>query len=69
MTWSVKSVDFVTQLVGDLDHARAFYQDVLGLPAVYEDEDSAVFRFENTGINLLADPGGHIWEITQDLPR
>jgi catechol 2,3-dioxygenase-like lactoylglutathione lyase family enzyme len=53
VSWSVKSVDFITLFVEDLDRAKAFYQDVFGLKLVYEDEDSAVFRFQNTGINLL----------------
>jgi lactoylglutathione lyase len=131
VTWSAKSVDFITLFVEDLNRAKAFYADVFGLPMVYEDEDSAVFRFANTGVNLLkadaaldlvapgtvagpeagsrlvfnievddvdavcaqlaehqvallngpvnrpwgirtasfTDPGGHIWEVAQDLPR
>jgi lactoylglutathione lyase len=53
VSWSVKSVDFITLFVEDLDRVKAFYQDVFGLKLVYEDESSAVFRFQNTGINLL----------------
>jgi lactoylglutathione lyase len=53
VSWSVKSVDFITLFVEDLDRAKAFYQDVFGLKPVYEDKESAVFRFQNTGINLL----------------
>lgn len=33
--------------------AKRFYREVFGLPVAYEDEASAVFRFENTLINLL----------------
>lgn len=131
MSWSLKSVDFITLFVEDLDRSKAFYQDVFGLTVVFEDENSAVFPFGNTGINLLSipaareliepgtvaspesgsrlqftiqvddveavcaelagrgvgllngpmdrpwgirtasftDPGGHIWEVAQDLPR
>ena len=131
MSWSSKSVDFITLFVEDLGRSKAFYQDVFGLSLIYEDENSAVFRFANTGINLLrseaaedlirpgavarqdagarlvftidvddvdavcaelasrgvrllngpvnrpwgrrtasfTDPGGHIWEIAEDLPR
>jgi lactoylglutathione lyase len=54
VSWSVKSVDFITLFVEDLDRAKAFYQDVFGLKLVYEDESSAVFRLQNTGINLLS---------------
>ena len=131
MSWSSKSVDFITLFVGDLDRSKTFYQEVFGLPLIFEDENSAVFRFANTGINLLrteaaedlirpgavarqdagarlvftidvddvdevcaelaghgvellngpvdrpwgrrtasfTDPGGHIWEIAEDLSR
>jgi catechol 2,3-dioxygenase-like lactoylglutathione lyase family enzyme len=32
----------------DLEAARAFYAEVFGLPVVYEDDDSTVFRFGET---------------------
>ena len=53
MSWSSKSVDFITLFVEDLERSKAFYHDVFGLQLVFEDENSAVFRFANTGINLL----------------
>jgi len=130
LSWSLKRVDVITLFADDLERSKSFYRDVFGLAVVYEDEDSTVFRFENTTINLLAvqaardliepaavagpeagsrlvftievddvdavcaelaaagvallngpvnrpwgvrtasftDPGGHIWEIAQDLP-
>ena len=130
MDLSLKKIDVITLFVEDLDRSKALYERVFGLPVVYEDEDSAVFRFENIDINLLTlwaahelidpgtvasreagsrlqftiavddvdaacaelaargisllngpmnrpwgirtasftDPGGHIWEIAQDLP-
>jgi catechol 2,3-dioxygenase-like lactoylglutathione lyase family enzyme len=43
----------ITLFVEDLEAARRFYQEVFGLPMVYEDENSAVFRFGETLINLL----------------
>jgi catechol 2,3-dioxygenase-like lactoylglutathione lyase family enzyme len=43
----------VTLFVDDLAAARTFYREVFGLEVVYEDEDSAVFKFGNTLINLL----------------
>jgi len=43
----------ITLFVEDLEAARAFYQAVFGLPVDYEDENSAVFRFGETLINLL----------------
>jgi catechol 2,3-dioxygenase-like lactoylglutathione lyase family enzyme len=131
LSWSSKSIDFITLFTENLEQSKAFYQDVFGLRLIFEDENSAVFRFANTGINLLrtgaagelirpaavasrdvgarlvftigvddvdavcaelaahgvdllngpvnrpwgvrtasfADPGGHIWEIAQELSR
>ena len=130
--WSTtnKSIGAITLFVEDLDRAKAFYQDVFGLSTVFTDDNSAVFKLDNTIINLLrtteahgliepaavagpeagsrfqfsiwvddvdavcaglaergvtlingpvtrpwgmrtaafADPGGHIWEIAQELP-
>jgi catechol 2,3-dioxygenase-like lactoylglutathione lyase family enzyme len=43
----------ITLFVEDLEEAKTFYGDVFGLPVVYEDENSAVFRFEATLVNLL----------------
>jgi catechol 2,3-dioxygenase-like lactoylglutathione lyase family enzyme len=126
-----KTIEAITLFVEDLAKAKGFYQDVFGLSVFYEDANSAVFKFENTLINLLkipaardlikpgvvaspeagsrfqftipvddvdaacaelaargvellngpmnrpwgirtasfTDPGGHIWEIAQPLPR
>ena len=43
----------ITLLFEDLGAARTFYAEVFGLPAVFEDEDSTVFRFGDTLVNLL----------------
>lgn len=43
----------ITLFVEDLAAARRFYEEVFGLPVVFEDENSAVFRFGETVINLL----------------
>jgi catechol 2,3-dioxygenase-like lactoylglutathione lyase family enzyme len=40
----------------DLERSKSFYQDVFGLPVHFEDEDSAVFKLDNTLINLLKIP-------------
>jgi catechol 2,3-dioxygenase-like lactoylglutathione lyase family enzyme len=50
---SPKRIDAITLFVEDLERARLFYEKVFGLPVHYEDDNSAVFRFENTLINLL----------------
>ena len=131
MKASAKSIDAITLFVEDLEKSKLFYQAALGMSVDFEDGNSAVFRFENTLINLLripaarsliepgvvaspqsgsrfqltipvddvdaacaelkargvellngpmnrawgirtasfTDPGGHIWELAQPLPR
>jgi lactoylglutathione lyase len=44
----------VTLFQEDLAAARRFYQEVFDLPVHYEDDNSAVFLFGETLINLLA---------------
>ena len=48
-----KGIGAVTLFVDDLPTTKQFYRDVFGLPVVFEDDDSAVFNFGNTLINLL----------------
>jgi catechol 2,3-dioxygenase-like lactoylglutathione lyase family enzyme len=43
----------ITLFVEDLQAAKEFYLRVFGLPVDYEDNNSAVFKFGNTLINLL----------------
>ena len=43
----------ITLFVEDLEASRRFYQAVFGLPITYEDDNSAVFTFGQTMINLL----------------
>ena len=51
----VTSIGAITLFVEDLPGAKSFYQRVFGLPVVFEDDDSAVFQFQGTMINLLKD--------------
>jgi catechol 2,3-dioxygenase-like lactoylglutathione lyase family enzyme len=59
MSVPLKSVDVITLFVEDLPGSKSFYQDVLGLPMIFEDGNSAVFKFENTTVNLLKVPAAH----------
>ena len=43
----------ITLFVEDLDSAKRFYQEVFKLPIHYEDDNSAVFKFGATLVNLL----------------
>lgn len=48
-----RGIGAITLFVDDLAAARQFYGDVFGLPVTFEDDDSAVFDFGSTVINLL----------------
>jgi len=43
----------ITLFVEDLPAARQFYLRAFGLPVIYEDDNSAVFKFGGTLVNLL----------------
>lgn len=43
----------ITLFMDDLAAAKRFYQDVFGLPVRFEDDDSVVFAFGSTLVNLL----------------
>ena len=48
-----KAIAAITLFVEDLQAAKDFYRKVFGLPVVFEDANSTVFKFGNTLINLL----------------
>lgn len=48
-----KGIGAITLFVEDLEAAKQFYRKVFGLPVMFEDSDSAVFKFGNTLVNLL----------------
>jgi catechol 2,3-dioxygenase-like lactoylglutathione lyase family enzyme len=56
VTGSPKNIEAITLFVEDLERSKLFYQAVFRLSVFFEDENSAVFRFENTLINLLKIP-------------
>jgi len=56
MSPTPRSIDAITLFVEDLEQSNLFYREVFGLSVFFEDENSAVFRFENTLINLLKIP-------------
>jgi catechol 2,3-dioxygenase-like lactoylglutathione lyase family enzyme len=51
-SWA-KGIAAITLFVEDLEAAKTFYLEVFGLPVVFEDDNSAVFEFGDTLINLL----------------
>jgi catechol 2,3-dioxygenase-like lactoylglutathione lyase family enzyme len=46
-------IDAITLFVEDLGEAKRFYVEVFGLPVKFEDDNSVVFEFGSTFINLL----------------
>ena len=56
MRASLTSVGAITLFVEDARRSQSFYEEVFGLSVIWEDEDSAAFKFENTIVNLLRMP-------------
>ena len=48
-----KGIGAITLFVEDLDASKRFYEMAFGLPAVFEDKNSVVFKMGGTLINLL----------------
>jgi lactoylglutathione lyase len=55
----LKSLGAITLFVDDPQRSKAFYENAFGLSTIYEDENSAVIKFENTVLNLLATSAAH----------
>ncbi|MFI6651667.1 VOC family protein [Streptomyces sp. NPDC050529] len=53
------SISALTLFTEDLAQTKRFYQEVFGLPVTYEDDNSAVFTFGNTLVNLLRTTAAH----------
>lgn len=51
-SWA-KEIFAITLFVEDLKVAKQFYREVFGLPVVFEDNNSCVFKIGDTLINLL----------------
>jgi lactoylglutathione lyase len=50
---SLKSVGAITLFVEDPQRSKAFYAGVFEVDAVFEDENSVAFKFDNLFLNLL----------------
>jgi catechol 2,3-dioxygenase-like lactoylglutathione lyase family enzyme len=59
MTVSLQAVGAITLFVDDPERSKSFYERVFDLPVAYEDEESAVFSFENLLVNLLRRQAAH----------
>ena len=56
----------ITLFVEDVPTTKQFYREVFGLPVVFEDDDSAVFRFGAMLVNLLR--AGAAGELVEPVP-
>ena len=59
MNTSLKDVGAITLFVEDPQRSKSFYERVFDLPVLFEDEASAVFRFDNMIVNLLEVSAAH----------
>ncbi|MFN8380780.1 MAG: VOC family protein [Anaerolineales bacterium] len=48
-----KGISAITLFVEDLDATKQYYLKTFGLPIIFQDDNSAVFQFGDTLINLL----------------
>ena len=55
MSESLKSVGAITMFVDDPRRSKEFYERVFGASAIYEDDNSVAFEFENLILNLLVE--------------
>jgi catechol 2,3-dioxygenase-like lactoylglutathione lyase family enzyme len=46
----------INLIVADLQRSTAFYQEVFGVPAQHQDDDTTMFRFDDTYVFLQRDP-------------
>ena len=68
---SFNSIGAITLFVSDVSRSKAWYHRVFGLPVVFEDDVSAVIKFDNTIVNLLmmSDASGLIEPATVADPQ
>ena len=59
MIMSPNSIGAITLFVEDVDRSKAWYKQIFEIPVVYEDDVSAVFKFDNTLVNLLMKSSAH----------
>ncbi len=52
MSQQLNRVSAITLFVEDPRRSKSFYEN-LGVPVLFEDDESVAFRFENTIVNLL----------------
>jgi catechol 2,3-dioxygenase-like lactoylglutathione lyase family enzyme len=59
MTFAGKGIGAITLFIADVERSKAWYTNTFDLPIVYQDDVSAVVKFDNTLINLLTRHAAH----------
>jgi catechol 2,3-dioxygenase-like lactoylglutathione lyase family enzyme len=53
VTDTLGQVGAITLFVEDVRRSKSFYEQTFDVPVIHEDDDSVVFGFEDTAVNLL----------------
>src|ERR1700712_1598562 len=56
---ALRSIGAISLFVADPQRSKAFYATALGLPTIFEDENSVVLKLDNTILNLLVQREAH----------
>jgi catechol 2,3-dioxygenase-like lactoylglutathione lyase family enzyme len=59
MSEPLNTIGAITMFIDDTQRSKAFYEQVFGAKAVYEDEDAVAFEFENMVVNMLRVSAAH----------
>ena len=68
MTGWEPQIGAINLIVADLQRSAAFYHEVFGVPAEYQDDDTTMFRFNDTYFFLHRDPA-HQDVVSDDALR
>ena len=59
MAESLTSVGAITMFIEDVERTKRFYERVFDLQAIFEDENSVAFQFDNLIVNFLRSAAAH----------
>lgn len=71
MNLSTKSLNVISLFAEDLARTSSFYEEVLGMPRVFEDDHMVLFKFENIMLSVrdTTEATGHISPATVASPE
>ena len=59
MPESLTNVGAITMFIDDVERTKRFYERVFDIQAIYEDESSVAFQFDNIVVNFLRSSAAH----------